>query len=361
MSSSQSATQAVFQLVEQGVTAYKSGDMALAFRVLTQALQLDPNHEIAWLWLSGVVTSDAERRYCLERVVALNPQNSAAQRGLTRLPGDLVARSPLPIQQPATQTATLSEPEIAICSYPGCTQRVTKRGHTLCYQHWKTTQNNSSSQAAALLSATALGEKLGISNQAVNRLLAELGWIAHDQYGYQLTPAGEKLGGVRRIHQQNNKAYIVWPETVLSNHVLRTSVRSLIGVTPEPAAATTESELSFRKTFPATYRTTDGHMVRSRAEVMIDNWLYMAGIVHAYERQLPIEEEMYCDFYLPAGKVYIEYWGLTEEPRYAQRKEAKRALYHKYKLQLIELHEQELRSLDDYLPRLLLRYRIAVT
>jgi hypothetical protein len=30
----------------------------------------------------------------------------------------------------------------------------------------------------------------------------------------------------------------------------------------------------------ATYRTTDGHMVRSRAEVIIDNWLYTNDVEH---------------------------------------------------------------------------------
>ena len=50
----------------------------------------------------------------------------------------------------------------------------------------------------------------------------------------------------------------------------------------------------------------------SKAEMLIDNWLYMAEIVHAYERKLPIEEDVYCDFYIPKGKVYIEYWGMTK-------------------------------------------------
>jgi hypothetical protein len=31
--------------------------------------------------------------------------------------------------------------------------------------------------------------------------------------------------------------------------------------------------------------------------MLIDTWLYMAGIVHAYERQVPIDEELYCDFH----------------------------------------------------------------
>ena len=53
--------------------------------------------------------------------------------------------------------------------------------------------------------------------------------------------------------------------------------------------------------------------------MLIDNWLYMQQIAHAYERKLPVEEDVYCDFYLPAGKAYIEYWGMEKDPAYAAR------------------------------------------
>tara|TARA_R110000787_G_scaffold55239_2_gene127641 strand:- start:5078 stop:5230 length:153 start_codon:yes stop_codon:yes gene_type:complete len=36
--------------------------------------------------------------------------------------------------------------------------------------------------------------------------------------------------------------------------------------------------------------------------MLIDNWLYMAETVHAYERKLPIEEDVYCDFYIPTRR-----------------------------------------------------------
>ena len=55
---------------------------------------------------------------------------------------------------------------------------------------------------------------------------------------------------------------------------------------------TAPDQKDFREKFPAKYRATDGHLVRSRAEMLIDNWLYMSGIVHAVERKLPIEEDV---------------------------------------------------------------------
>jgi hypothetical protein len=106
------------------------------------------------------------------------------------------------------------------------------------------------------------------------------------------------------------------------------------------------------------FRTADGHYVRSRAEMLIDNWLYMSEIVHAYERKLPVEEDVYCDFYLPIGKVYIEYWGLENDERYAARKKVKIDIYNKYGFNLIEIDDTDIQNLDDVLPRKLLRFGI---
>jgi hypothetical protein len=82
----------------------------------------------------------------------------------------------------------------------------------------------------------------------------------------------------------------------------------------------------------------------------------MAEIVHAYEKKLPIEEDVYSDFYIPTGKVYIEYWGYENDPKYLARKQKKIELYKKYGFNLIELQDKEVQDLDDVLPRLLLKY-----
>lgn len=111
-----------------------------------------------------------------------------------------------------------------------------------------------------------------------------------------------------------------------------------------------KEDKSFRDKFKATIRAEDGHMVRSRAEKMIDDWLYHKGIVHAYERRVPIEEEVYCDFFIPIGqKVWIEFWGLKEE-KYLKRKELKKQFYKKHNKHLIELTNKDIENLDDILP-----------
>lgn len=118
---------------------------------------------------------------------------------------------------------------------------------------------------------------------------------------------------------------------------------------------------NFREKFRAEYRTADGHQVRSRAEVMIDDWLYRNEIIHAYERKLPIRENLYSDFYLPKGNVYIEYWGYNSDNQtYEYRKRKKIAIYRKYSLNLIEMNDDDIRNLDDILPNKLLKFGIQV-
>ncbi len=94
--------------------------------------------------------------------------------------------------------------------------------------------------------------------------------------------------------------------------------------------------------------------------MLIDNWLYLSGIVHAYERQLPIDEDAYCNFYIPQGKVYIDYWGSADDAADQDRRRKKQRLYQRYGFNLIELTEEHVRELDDVLPKLLLRFGVNV-
>src|SRR5262245_49482483 len=86
----------VADLVAAGIAALKSGEALSARELLVQALRTDPTSATAWLWLSGAVATDAERRYCLERILELDPNHAPARRGLDRLPPDVAAESPLP-------------------------------------------------------------------------------------------------------------------------------------------------------------------------------------------------------------------------------------------------------------------------
>jgi hypothetical protein len=94
---------------------------------------------------------------------------------------------------------------------------------------------------------------------------------------------------------------------------------------------------------------------------MIDDWLFNRHIAHAYERKLPVQENALCDFYLPQGNVYIEFWGKEGDPAYARRMREKQEIYKRHNLQLISLTDDELYLLDDRMPSLLRPYGVGVT
>lgn len=68
--------------LQQAIALIKLGDKKNGRRILAEILQADPKNETAWLWLSGIVTRDEERRYCLNQVLAANPDNTKAKTGL---------------------------------------------------------------------------------------------------------------------------------------------------------------------------------------------------------------------------------------------------------------------------------------
>jgi hypothetical protein len=101
--------------LRKGITAYKMGRKEVAGRFIRDSLQLNPKNERAWLWLSGFVDSDEQRRYCLERVLALNPNNEIARVGLKKLSAESQEAErptppPEPLEAPPPQPAESLEP-----------------------------------------------------------------------------------------------------------------------------------------------------------------------------------------------------------------------------------------------------------
>ncbi|USG64802.1 glycerol kinase [Brevibacillus ruminantium] len=206
------------------------------------------------------------------------------------------------------------------------------------------------------INATSLSQIFNVSKLRINPILSELGWVEKDRKGWILTKLGKSIGGKQLEYDKTGIPYVTWPESIVNNKRLVETIRQVQGEgTDEKVSGT---EFSFREKFEAKHRSADGHFVRSKAEMLIDNWLYMSEIVHAYERKLPIEEDVYCDFYLPVGKVYIEYWGIENDPKYLERKKSKLEIYRKYSFNLIELTESDIQNLDDIFPKKLLKFGI---
>ena len=79
----------------------------------------------------------------------------------------------------------------------------------------------------------------------------------------------------------------------------------------------------------------------------------------AYEKRVPIKEDIYCDFYIYQKVRFIQNFGAQKMMRHIQ-KEQKIELYKKYGLNLIEIDNDKIGNLDDYLPKELLKFGVSL-
>ena len=215
--------------------------------------------------------------------------------------------------------------------------------------HVKFSQRN----IADTLTAKEIAKKFDKNAKDVNLALLNLGFIKKCDNGYNVTDVGKYYGGMQNYYM--GRASVRWDERILYNEIFIDEITKF-GV----KVAKEEQKEDFREKFKAEYRTSDGHYVRSRAELVIANWLFVEGIAYAYEKRVPIKEDIYCDFYIPKGKVYIEFWGLEDNETYLKRKEKKIELYKKYNLNLIEIDNNTINNIDDYLPKELLKFGVSL-
>lgn len=215
---------------------------------------------------------------------------------------------------------------------------------------WKWSKKN-------LLDAKDIAKSLGgrIESWEINTALSELGWIeASGDLGWKPTEAGYGTGGTLcRKPEYPGSPHVRWPKGILSERRLLSLLAPLQnkkqepGVRVETASPTSPGK---QRVNEARFRTDDGHFVRSKAEVLIDNWLYAHGLAHAYEPLLPGGNYL-GDFFIPTkeGGFYIEFWGLAGNPAYDRKRETKTKVYRDFSLRLMDLLETDMASLDDAL------------
>ena len=119
--------QSVRDLLVRGVAAAKNGEDDEAFYYLERVLLTESSDEErakAWLWLSGLYDDPVARRKCLTQVLAHQPQNLLARRGLAVLdgrlhPDEIVDPDKLDVAEAETQTADAEQ-----FSCPQCNGRL---------------------------------------------------------------------------------------------------------------------------------------------------------------------------------------------------------------------------------------------
>lgn len=84
--------------LELAITAVRSGRKEEGRQLLNLLIQQNPNDEMAWLWMSSVVNTDEQRARCLYHVLAINPDNEIARKGLKIL--GIVVSDSRPVKVP---------------------------------------------------------------------------------------------------------------------------------------------------------------------------------------------------------------------------------------------------------------------
>lgn len=100
------------QLLQRGIQAAQAKRPDIARDLLQQVIRLEPQNETAWLWLSGVAKDNRERLFCLKQLLAVNPQNEFALKGLRALGVDPSAES-AQASSPSATVPTLSDARYA--------------------------------------------------------------------------------------------------------------------------------------------------------------------------------------------------------------------------------------------------------
>lgn len=103
------------QMLQEAVQAGQSGDLARARELLLELMRRDNREPLYWLLMSTAVESREERIYCLQNVLFLDPENSAAKHDLELLGAEVPHEGTpalLPIEQEDWQTSEIAAPKV---------------------------------------------------------------------------------------------------------------------------------------------------------------------------------------------------------------------------------------------------------
>ncbi len=191
----------------------------------------------------------------------------------------------------------------------------------------------------ALVNVGKLASPLGLSATIVNRLLADMGWLAPYTTpagkGWKVTELGLANGGQQKTNEETGTPFVLWPRSLVEHPALTQHISLYRG---ESSTQTT--------TQTTTYTGLDGYGFDSKTKVFIANYLYLMGYGYAYQRQhfLSPSVELSSDFYLPEQQVYILYQEQDIPPSELSQQLSRQALAKQYPLKTIELTPMELTS-----------------
>lgn len=161
-------------LIWQAQQAAEHGDKVTARNMLRQALHIDPNNGLAWEWMARLAAEPEQRRYCLERLLMLEPKNPF---GLEQQLRENYSPQPPSDQSDQTREMTMQVEEI----HPPANQTETElpeepvsEERPVRVQQPEQPKNSPARHVSTPLSpATAVYKK----NPVMERLAAAIAWI----------------------------------------------------------------------------------------------------------------------------------------------------------------------------------------
>lgn len=109
-------------LVEQGIAAMKAGNREGATAAFRLVIEMDPNNETAWLWMTSLYTELPLIAQCLQQVVRINPANEQANRALEAVMQKLQAQASTPPAQQMGNSGPLTGQALAAKNHAHATQ-----------------------------------------------------------------------------------------------------------------------------------------------------------------------------------------------------------------------------------------------
>jgi len=198
--------------MQQAIALIKSGDKQGGQRLLAEVVTADPKNEMAWLWLTSVAPAE-KRRYCLEKVLSINPNNEQARQLLERLralESQTQAQPSVPVQ-PSSQVQPATAPEKSQESTP--TTSVVERAPVAAapakpsvVQHWSVAVGKEVRiilfQGAKLISFDVMPDRVPRVLSQVNQVAMTKEWYEKNiALGFQgRTYKSAPLNRILRVH-----------------------------------------------------------------------------------------------------------------------------------------------------------------
>lgn len=105
-----------------------------------------------------------------------------------------------------------------------------------------------------------------------------------------------------------------------------------------------------------------GVMVRSLSEKIVSDELYDRGIRYRYEPTVPYLKEdgeigeLHPDFYLPDYDLYIEHWGIENNPKYESTKQFKEKIYKEQNKNVVGTTADDLKDISAAITKILFKF-----